>query len=557
MQVYSWKKPCKDHAGGVVCGPFNGIGADFLIYGTDKPTPQILVYLVQARPVSNNNIPASVGSTLEDSSLGLSVEILSLVYQKQITTISSIPPQCRLNFSRTLKSSLDRVITHPKDLCSWLQLLILPICTLRLYFPKNSKEEGSGNRKRLQTASVNQALARWNEPHGCIDLLQQVLQEHREVQKSRKQSKQKRKTNVEACKKNLSQGLYTAAVRILSSSGVAYDNPDTLYQLQHKHPHAPPPTIPTDTITAASVVVGSNAVLKEIRSFPKGTSCGRDGLRAQHLLDALSGPAAAVSEEFLTSIAGVVNLWLSGVCTAVLGPYIASAPLTPLLKPDGGLRPIAVGTIWRRLCSKIAATSVGSEMANYLGDYQFGVGIPCGGESILHAANKIMELKGAQNTITMMLVDFANAFNLVDRTSLISEVRARCPGITRWVEFCYAQPARLYYNDYILASVIGVQQGDPLGPLLFALVLHPLVHKIAAHCSLDMHAWYLDDGTIIGDTLEVSKSLKIIQQEGDSRGLHLNIRKTEIFWPAADPRSLMEDVLPANISKPYNGVKVL
>lgn len=259
----------------------------------------------------------------------------------------------------------------------------------------------------------------------------------------------------------------------------------------------------------------------------------------------------------LTSIVGVVNLWLSGVFPAVLGPYIASEPLTPLLKPDGGLRPIAVGAIWRRLCSKIAATSVGSEMANYLGDYQFGVGIPYGGEIILHTANKVMELKGAQNTITMMLVDITNAFNLVDRTTLISEVRARCPGIARLIEFYYAQPARLYYNDSILASATGVQQGDPLGPLLFSLVLHPLVHKIAAHCSLDMHAWYLDDGTIIGDTLEVSKALKIIQQEGASCGLHLNIRKTEIFWPAAVPRSLIADVLPANISKPSNGVKLL
>ncbi|XP_026401420.1 uncharacterized protein LOC113297214 [Papaver somniferum] len=278
------------------------------------------------------------------------------------------------------------------DLCSRIQLLLLPICTLNLYFPKSSKEERSGNRKKLQTASVNLALARWKEPEGCIALLQQVLQEHREVQKSRKQGKQKRKTNVEACKKKLSHGHYTAAIRILSSNGVVHDNPDTLYQLQQKHPHAPSPTIPIDTITAASVVVGSQKVLKAIRSFPKGTSCGRDGLRAQHLLDELSGPADAVSKELLTSIAGVVNLWLSGVCHAVLGPYIASAPLTPLLKPDGGLRPIAVGTM-RRLCSTIAATTVGSEMANYLGDHQFGVGIPCGGEIILHASNRILELK--------------------------------------------------------------------------------------------------------------------------------------------------------------------
>lgn len=147
-------------------------------------------------------------------------------------------------------------------------------------------------------------------------------------------------------------------------------------------------------------------------------------------------------------------------------------------------------------------------------------------------------LPGTQNNITMMLVDFTNAFNLIDRTTLIKEVRARCPSISHWVKFCYAKPAKLYYNESILSSSQDVQQGDPLGPLLFALTLHPLICKIASQCSLDLNAWYLDDGTIIGDTLEVYKALHIIQNEGATKGLHLNIGKTEIFWPSTDPQCI-------------------
>ncbi|XP_026400006.1 uncharacterized protein LOC113295887 [Papaver somniferum] len=209
-----------------------------------------------------------------------------------------------------------------------------------------------------------------------------------------------------------------------------------------------------------------------------------------------------------------------GSCPAILGEYISSAPLIPLLKPGGGRRPIVVGTIWRRLCSKLDASSVCKDMTRYLGNHQFGVGIPCDSEGTLHSANNLLEFQGSQNNVTMLLVDFSNDFNLVDRTALLTE-------------------------------------GDPLGPLLFALILHPLVNKIATECTLDLHAWYLDNGTLIGDTMEVSKDLRIIQDEGPARGLHLNISKTEIFWPSVDPRRDMIGVFPTNISKPTRGVKIL
>lgn len=157
----------------------------------------------------------------------------------------------------------------------------------------------------------------------------------------------------------------------------------------------------------------------------------------------------------------------------------------------------------------------------------------------------------------MLLIDFMNAFNLVDRSTLIKEERTHCPCISRWIEFCYSKPMRLYYNESILLSTQGVQQGDPLGPLLFALALHPIALKIAAECTLDLHAWYLDDGTIAGDTLEVAEALRIIQDDGPIRGLHLNIAKTELFWPSFDPRRDVAGTFPAAISQPVVGVKIL
>ncbi|XP_026414010.1 uncharacterized protein LOC113309718 [Papaver somniferum] len=58
-------------------------------------------------------------------------------------------------------------------------------------------------------------------------------------------------------------------------------------------------------------------------------------------------------------------------------------------------------------------------------------------------------------------------------------------------------------------------------------------------------------------TMEVSKALKIIQSDGPSRGLHLNVTKTKIFWPSFDPRREAAGVFPPNIGKPSAGVKLL
>ncbi|GJW29230.1 putative reverse transcriptase domain-containing protein [Tanacetum coccineum] len=111
----------------------------------------------------------------------------------------------------------------------------------------------------------------------------------------------------------------------------------------------------------------------------------------------------------------------------------------------------------------------------------------------------------------MLTVDFSNAFNLVDTSALPYEVRVRCPTISLWVDFLYGQTTRLYIGDTHIWSATGVQQGDPLGPLLFTLELHRLVHKIRDNCKLLFHACYLDDGTVIGDSEEVAMALDIIR----------------------------------------------
>lgn len=124
---------------------------------------------------------------------------------------------------------------------------------------------------------------------------------------------------------------------MLCSSGVAPYNGDTMNALEAKHQHRQPPSMPSNIYSEPPLVAEVDSVLSCIKSFPKGTSCGRDGLRAHQLLDALCGDGSAVATDLLCAITAVVNLWLGGRCPSSLAEFVASAPLTPLLKPDNGI----------------------------------------------------------------------------------------------------------------------------------------------------------------------------------------------------------------------------
>nr|GFB28767.1 reverse transcriptase domain-containing protein [Tanacetum cinerariifolium] len=83
------------------------------------------------------------------------------------------------------------------------------------------------------------------------------------------------------------------------------------------------------------------------------------------------------------------------------------------------------------------------------------------------------------------------------------------------------------------------------------------MQSINPHCKLLLHASYLDDATVIGDSEEVAKVLDIINVSGPGVGLELNIKKTEIFWPSCNGTKLRKGFFPVDIQRLSSGVKPL
>ena len=79
---------------------------------------------------------------------------------------------------------------------------------------------------------------------------------------------------------------------------------------------------------------------------------------------------------------------------------------------------------------------------------------------------------------------------------MFTQFRKHIPGLSAWMESCYLGQPLLLLGEDIIHSCSGVQQGDPLEPLGFALTLHLLAKKVKAEVpDLTLNIWYLDDGT--------------------------------------------------------------
>jgi hypothetical protein len=99
------------------------------------------------------------------------------------------------------------------------------------------------------------------------------------------------------------------------------------------------------------------------------------------------------SDSFLVSLTEFINLIIQGKVPQCARPFFFGATLTGLSKKDGGVRPIAVGCVLRRLAAKCLCKSVFEEMGSLLFPHQLGFGTALGSEAAVHAARSYVPIQ--------------------------------------------------------------------------------------------------------------------------------------------------------------------
>ena len=227
----------------------------------------------------------------------------------------------------------------------------------------------------------------------------------------------------------------------------------------------------------------------------------------------------------MQAITNLCNFSVEGQINAEICPDFYGATLIALRKSGGGIRPIAVGNTFRRLTAKLACLTVKENISQYFHPYQLGFGTPRGCEAIIHSVRTFLQLNEMSNKILLKL-DFKNAFNTVERDSMLQAIREQTPKMYAFMWQAYRYPSNLYYGSDVILSQTGVQQGDPAGPLLFSLVLHSVIMNMKSQLNL----YYLDDGTLGDHPHTVLNDLQILIMACRTIGLEINPDKCEIYF---------------------------
>eukprot|EP00439_Symbiodinium_sp_Y106_P052566 s4152_g7.t1 len=257
------------------------------------------------RPAARAAAAAGVPRSAEDAAVQLPE--FDAIQSGNTRTLRHVPAAARALWGRVLARALADVVLH-NDSRSWKELLMLPQSVL------GPPPRGGRRHHKAAASYTKDRLQRW-------------------------------------------EGFDRKACNALVAEGLCGETAETAAALQALHPSQPSPNPDMSNLPLANEVV-PDAVARALRSFPADTAPGPSGLRIQHLREA--GPPGD-NLALMDHQAAVVSLLARGQACPEAAPALAGAGLVAVPKPKGGVRPIAIGEVLRRLTGKCLMAAVHDE----------------------------------------------------------------------------------------------------------------------------------------------------------------------------------------------------
>ena len=418
-----------------------------------------------------------------------------------------------------------------KDI-AWKSIMIMPSLLLQ----KSSHQ----NKAKNDSVHLNRRLLIWAKG----DILE-LLKEGETIQ-SRLLVPTRSVKSIENISKQfatlMKNGNVTAAVNLITDNmknGILPLSDETMTLLQEKHPEGA--ELDRTTITSTINPEAHPIVYEEITPDTIKTAAlntkggaGPSGMNAdgwRHILASkkFGSSAEDLRQAFTEVIKQLctenveIETDINGKTTSSIEALLACR-LVPLDKSPG-LHPIGVGEVLRRIAGKVVMRLAKNEIQTSVGSLQVCAGQSGGCEAAIHAMKDIYD---EESNDAVLLIDAANAFNAINRKSMLQNITRICPIVSTYAHNCYSTHARLFVlGGKELSSTEGTTQGDPTAMAYYAIGSLPFCWMINSNTTNPIkQVAYADDLTGAGNVANLRSWFQRITEIGPKFGYNAEPTKS-------------------------------
>ena len=257
-------------------------------------------------------------------------------------------------------------------------------------------------------------------------------------------------------------------------------------------------------------------------------------------------------DEDCRHLAHAAHLLTTAAIPAPILPAIRLGRLVALQKPNGRVRGLVLGDVFRRLVARTLAQQFSPQFQVATAPHQFALSTRAGGEALTRAVRVATEI---EPSLCVLSVDGVGAYDHVARQAILHGLQrdAGLHPLLPFVRQFYSTPSEYIWYDasgtaHRMLQHEGGEQGDPLLPGLFAAAVAPALHQ--THQALqpgEAVLAYLDDVYLLCPAARTRPLYERLQQAlQQEANVSLNHGKTRIWnadgtpppgWPEPAPNT--------------------